>query len=848
MHRPNYDFDGAFYTNLYNDINISKFDPKLHYERYGRQEGRFPNRYRLAISNLGGSLTFDMQDLVVNPKLRDALCSGVHGAEELAFELISLGDPVDRIVSHFSSQHYASTYRDVSGRKVEPFDHYVRSGAKEKRATLKGIRENVHRGKATYDPNRATCLICTHEFSRTGAPLVALDIAQNASKTHNVIVMGLRSGRIMDSFLEAACYVAVVSSPNESWNYLGIEGIECIDFAILNSVETAPFVKTLVAKGIPFVSYVHEFLDYILPTHKAAFISLYSDAVLFSSVAVQSSWKGMLADVNFDISKHSEVMAQSNMTFLPSDRGDCAAARARLSKVIGVECGSRRIVYGAGHAHIRKGTDLFILLAQQFRKTDPDTLFIWIGDGTNHEDMAFGVWLDKHMREAKANTHNGNLFFIPSGSSYDDVCLAADVLFLPSRLDPLPNVVFDAARSGCTTVLFRGATGFDDSSYDNLPYLLRVDYGDLFDARNAIAKAPRKLSWRRRLKPHNAEKSHTGMNVPLFEALQNKVLPRDRIASALSDTLSPNDVSVLFRDDDPLLMAPARRNERALLARLGRRAIWPSVEAARDILRTEGGWMHAHSSIEQHFDIPIDDPRVSHLPPLHMHIHAHYLDGLEEDISSHAVYRHATRIVATTDTDAKAMQIEKFGAAHGITIDARVVPNQGRDILPFLHVVADDGCNDDAIWCHVHQKKSISSTSGGDMWRSFLIRILLGDEASIAFATARIAEPGTGLVTAFDPHIVGWTGSRRLLPEIERQLGRPLPSVPLMFPMGNMFWTRAVVARGMLDLFGSTYAWPNEPLPNDGTVYHLIERLWPAVVADMKMKSVFVNRSGTKRV
>lgn len=847
-YRKDFMFDGNFYLGFYEDISASKADPLWHYANYGKQEGRLPNRYRLAIAKSSGKLPVKISNLAIDSDLRKALDEGVPGSEELAFELISLGDPIDRNISNFSSRHYLNSYKDIDGSKVNPFWHYVFHGAQECRITLGKIRENVQRGDLPYNPDRPTCLICTHEFSRSGAPAVALDIARDASKTHNVIVMGLRGGRIMDAFLDVSCSVAVVPSPIKDWDYLGIEGLEKIEFAILNSVETAPFINPLVANGIPFVSYIHEFSDYILPTHKAIFASLYADAVLFSSDVVQSSWQGLLSDVNFDTSRHSGVVAQANMTFLPSRRESCVAARARLSDIVGVDCGTRRIVYGAGHMQIRKGTDLFILLAQQVRKTDPNTLFIWIGDGANHEDMAFGVWLDKHMREAAANTTDGNLFFIPSGPHYNDVCAAADVLFLPSRLDPLPNVVFDAARNGCTTVLFREATGFDDPSYDNLPHLQRVDYGDLFAARKAIAKAPRKLSWRRQLKSRGPGSSPAVETVPLFETLQGRILPRDRDAAAPSTAHSANNVSILFRDDSPDSTATARRHERALLARFGRRAIWPSIEAARETLKSEGGWMHTHTQIEQHSDIPMNDPRVSQLPPLHVHIHAHYLDDLEEDFSSHAVYRHAAKIVATTDTDVKATQIEKIGAACGIEIDTRVVPNQGRDILPFLHIVAKEDCDDDAIWCHVHQKKSISSTSGGDAWRSFLMRILLGDEASLASAVARIAEPGTGLVTAFDPYIVGWVGSRRLLPDAERRLGRPLPSAPLLFPVGNMFWTRAGVARGMFDLFSPTYAWPNEPLPNDGTVYHLIERLWPAVASGMEMKSIFVDRPGTKRV
>ena len=847
-HRPDYSFDKDFYSSFYADISSAKIDPLWHYEKFGRREGRIATHYRLALANLNGKLPLNISDLVIDAGLRRALDEKLPGAEEVAYELIRLGDPIDRRISNFSSRHYMGIYRDIDASKINPFSHYIFHGVVENRVTLGKLRENILQGKKPYDPNKPTCLICTHEFSRSGAPAVALDIAREASKTYNVIVMSLKGGRMMDAFLDTAYRVAVVPSPLNDWDYLGIQGLEDIEFAVLNSVETAPFIGCLVAQDIPFVSYIHEYSDYILPAYKAAFASLYADTVLFSSNIVQASWKGLLSDVNFDISEHSGVVAQANMTFLPSDRPACREARLRLSDTIGVDCGTRRIVYGAGHMQIRKGTDLFILMAQQVHKTDPDTLFVWIGDGANHEDIAFGVWLDKHMRAARANTVEGNLFFIPSGPYYEDVCTAADVLFLPSRLDPLPNVVFDAARHGCTTVLFREATGFDDPSYDNLPHLQRVDYGDLFAARKAITKAPKKLSWHRQWTSHGSGGSPVVEAVPLFEMIRSKIRSREREPAAPLPAPSENGVSILFRNEDPVVTATARQNERALLARLGRRAIWPDIETARETLAAEGGWMHAHSSIEQHSDIPLDDRRLSQLPPLHVHIHAHYLDNLKKDLSNYALYRQATQIVATTDTEAKATQIEKIGAACGVEIDARVVANQGRDILPFLQLVADEICDDDAIWCHVHQKKSITSTSGGDVWRAFLMRILLGDEASVASAVERIAEPGTGLVTAFDPYIVGWVGSRRLLPDAERRLGRSLPSAPLLFPVGNMFWTRARVARGMLDLFGSNYAWPNEPLPNDGTVYHLIERLWPAVAAKLEMKSVFVDRPDTKRI
>lgn len=839
-------FDPDFYRRTYPDMKGSDKDCLAHYKLHGAKEGRYPNKFSIAIKGEKSNCRNVLLYLVTEPSLRSAIEVGYPDALELAYELISLGDPIDKSISHFSCCHYLSNYRDIERAGIDPLMHYVNHGHAERRVTLEGIRKNIHRGARAFDPNWRSCLICAHEFSQSGAPAVALDIAREASLTHNVIIMALRGGMHLDAFCKTSCVVVTSSAPYEDWPYIDIPELATIDFAIINSVEAFPFIKPLVAAGVPFASYIHEFADYILPTYKAVFTALFSNVIVFSSSVVEESWSGFLADAGFDAAQDVGLLAQASMVFKPIKSDRCIEARVRLSAVLGLDCGSRRIAYGAGQMQIRKGTDLFAMVAQQVKELDPDTLFIWIGDGANHEDIVFGVWLDKHLREAGANSPDGNLFVIPAGPLYRDVCAAADVLFLPSRLDPLPNVVFDAAYNGCSTVLFKGATGFDDSCYDAMPSLVRVGYGDLAAATRAILRAPRKLSPQRYRNLGDPDNLSIPVPVPMFDTIRS-LIRRSPAAKPDLPSESNDGVSVLFRDDGGQA-GVVRQQERRRLSYLGRRAIWADLDTVRRTLADEGGWMHARTVIETHADIPATDPALLDLPRLLVHVHAHYLDDLARDLSHFATYRLASEVIVTTDTDAKAAKIEAFGKDAGIAVVARVIPNQGRDILPFLHVVGGHPAADDAIWCHVHQKKSITSTSGGDVWREFLMRILMGDNTYVASAVQRIAKPGTGLVTAFDPYVVGWAGSRRLLPDIERRLGQRLPDVPLLFPIGNMFWTRAGVARNMLGLFGKDYPWPNEPLPNDGTIYHLIERLWPAVAARLDLETVFIDRPGTKRV
>jgi hypothetical protein len=62
-----------------------------------------------------------------------------------------------------------------------------------------------------------------------------------------------------------------------------------------------------------------------------------------------------------------------------------------------------------------------------------------------------------------------------------------------------------------------------------------------------------------------------------------------------------------------------------------------------------------------------------------------------------------------------------------------------------------------------------------------------------------------------------------------------------------MFWTRARVVQRMNGIFGPAYPWPNEPLPNDGTEFHLIERLWPTAAAMEGLDSLFLEKADQPR-
>lgn len=828
--RPDFRFDPDFYGAQGRELDQDPQALLAHYEQSGREEGSAPTLYR-SIAPGNPDIVAVIARLVTDPELSIAIESGDPEAYHLAFELLHLGAPIDASMSNFSARAYQDAYSDIAKAGVDPLVHYLLYGSKEGRRTLEQLRASRHQGRATFSPDKPTCLIATHEFSRTGAPIVALDLVREASQTHNVIVASLRDGPLLADFLEYVCEAVLSTQVLGDFARHGSEAFQTIDFAIINSVEAWAFIPFLVAREIPFASYVHEYAHYIFPTYKSTFTGLFADLLVFSSEHVRDSWAGRLQDIEFDTDRDSIILRQRNFSVGGVDAVALDGARARLSSILGRDLSKVRLVCGAGHLQWRKGTDIFVMAAQICRSRDPDTVFVWIGDGLNFEDVSFGTWMKYHMRQAGADAAGGNLYFLPAGAAYGDLLAASDAMFVSSRLDPLPNVVFDALDAGCRIVQFEGASGFGDSLYSSTEHFISVEYGNPQAAAEAILSLPRKRP------------SAEGESPPpprLFASIRKSLEARLAAQRYFVRGASQIDVPVLFTTDEK--DQPLRVIEREKIQRYRRRFVWRDPADAEDELASSDNWVHKKLRLAPY-------RQVRNVPETEfsIHVHAYYTDELSDDLKRYRAYRYAKRIVVTTDTDRKADEIRKIALLEGLSPEVLVVPNRGRDILPFLELFGDGGVADeDDIWCHVHQKKSLGRA--GEVWRTFLMRILLGDDKEISTALHLACGDGVGLVAPFDPYRVSWNASRELLPKFEARLSGPLPSNPLLFPVGNMFWIRRSVVLAMRDLFGHNYPWPNEPIPDDGTEFHLIERLWPTVAAQTGMDSVFVHKLDQKRV
>ena len=115
------------------------------------------------------------------------------------------------------------------------------------------------------------------------------------------------------------------------------------------------------------------------------------------------------------------------------------------------------IVVGAGTIESRKGTDLFIEIAERVSQVYEDVFFDWVGNLSRDENEAREM--GKAMNRVSGNPR---ITFHPASPDYLKIVAAADVFALTSREDPCPLVALDAAALGKPIICFKDAGGIPE--------------------------------------------------------------------------------------------------------------------------------------------------------------------------------------------------------------------------------------------------------------------------------------------------------------------------------------------------------------------------------------------------
>ena len=221
---------------------------------------------------------------------------------------------------------------------------------------------------------------------------------------------------------------------------------------------------------------------------------------------------------------------------------------------------------------------------------------------------------------------------------------------------------------------------------------------------------------------------------------------------------------------------------------------------------------------------------------LAVHIHCFFIDVFEvlidrlvKTVPENAVY--FVSVVSEEGRAFVASRLEGLGLRVG---RIAVVPNRGRDIAPLIVEFARDFLDFD-FCLHLHTKKSSEKLELGARWMQNLMRTLIPSREFVENTIALMeSDPSIGLIgpvayTEIRPFMVWGQNlpiARELLVRTNLECSLQASGL-LSFPAGSFFWFKPKALERLFDAGLALTEFPEEPISDDGTIAHAIERCLP---------------------
>lgn len=862
-------FDDLFYVGFYEDVSTSGMSPIIHFARVGRAQGRIGNsadHARLAASVRDG---MDAEYYTSQGPLRAGLDAA---SDYAAIGWLEGRDPHPE----FSTSFYLDSYPDVGATGLNPFAHYLEHGRAEGRLGRPDFASVIRRGARVPNRSKQTVLVALHEASRTGAPLLALDIGRELAKTCNVIFHTPKLGALYEDLIENACFVAVGHFNVMGYTMLLTEMVASlgIDVLIGNSVETVDLLDAALGAGLPSVALIHEFADYSLPQGRVTRAVMAADIAVFSANLLAEAAQTEIAMFHQQRSLNVRVRHQGKLESLGKRSLDVPPLSVDdIRELVGApEGGGVRVVLGAGYVQTRKGVDTFVQTADEVRRIyGDDVRFVWVGPGYNpNADIHCAVWVRAAVERLGLERH---VFFLPEQPDIEAFYDACDVMFLSSRLDPFPNVVIDALATGRQIVCFENATGVAEWVADGRIEGGVARFGSVTDAAKAIVETFQRPAYSKRNAALAQAEFQMSDYVEAIHSHANDAIAfraeAVKIAERLAETRQFDatfyaatklrkisaDRAILeyvIRGLKGVISHPAKPGFNDSLYRMKHDRLGVPLVPLDDA--TERLHQRAPTTHNCHvFSGQDRRDQVQPEIPVAIHLHLHYADLAESFAQQLGNAIDRADIFVTVANEKGRVLVEyafRDYESGKVTID--IVSNRGRDIVPMLHVMRKYAIADNyAVFGHFHGKKMVhNGVAQGGVWLKFLMETLIGNRDTLTeLLNLFVQDSSLGLVFAEDRFGVSWTKNRRFGEDLAKRLD-PVPVLPELpvFPVGTMFWSRPVALAPLVALEFEPGEVPPEPLPIDGTILHAIERMLPAITESTGHKWATVRRNGINRL
>ncbi len=797
--------------------------------------------------------------------------------------LLETGQLVTNRAGDFDREFYLKMYPDVTAAKCGPEEHYWQHGKAEGRLGYPPQLDFVG-SLALFSKERKTVLVVSHEASLTGAPVLSLNIVQQLTSRYNVVAMLLGGGVISDTFHETGAVVVRASAArgNPVLAEVIIQALSRqvdFKFALVSSIESRWVLPGLAKCGVPTVSLIHEFAAYTRP--KGAFLDalLWSTEIVFSTEITFESARAELEHIEDWPPVRILPQGRCTMPMLDLDTQRLSNERARMGRVLRPSGNGNRkfIVLGVGSVQLRKGVDIFIQCAANVlsRIGSDSARFVWIGSGFNpDQDAGYSVYLADQIKRAGLQDM---VVFADETPAIEMAYEEADLLLLPSRLDPLPNVAIDAMAHGLPVICFEKTTGIaailKDAHLGDTCVAKYLDIEDMVHKIIALLESSKlREDLGERLREFASERFDMSRYVAALEDCAMSACERmQQERRDVDDIRCGGKIRMDFAVPPHMLaLTPeeftihyVRGWASGAMLRKPLPGFHPSIYKARHGLRLAaadpyadyvregcpaGPWRMA--VIDDKMPMPAAAGQTLRVA---VHLHAYFPEVVPAFVERLTLNDlHADLFVSVSDEEKRDLVMAQLSSCISRVLDVRVVENRGRDIGPLLTAFGTGLVRDYDIVGHFHTKasKSLDDGSTGQNWNRFILENLLGGQGgkmADRIVGEMAADSSLGLVFPDDPNVIGWSKNRAHAHDLAARLGiEELPD-QFNFPVGTMFWARTAILKPFVDLDLDWDDYPEEPLAYDGTMLHAIERLVPTVVQSLGLRCIVTNVEGVSR-
>jgi LmbE family N-acetylglucosaminyl deacetylase/glycosyltransferase involved in cell wall biosynthesis/GT2 family glycosyltransferase len=347
-------------------------------------------------------------------------------------------------------------WRGLAERAMEVGRHDGMNGFKDlverrvgfENAVVAELPPGARPGAVTLPPpsGKPEILFVSHEAGRTGAPVFLLNLIRYVTSALDVsaTILLLRGGDLEAEF-QAIGPTVVLGAP-ETLDARLIEALKARDIRLIyvNTISNGALQARLIALGCPMVCHVHE-LAFSIQHH---FGGRNLRQVLQSTQLFLACSKA--------VHDHLRTLAPPERVTLAYPFIDVVANQksAETSKAPLDMPPGAVVVCGCGLIGWRKGTDLFIHVARRvLAMTTKPVVFVWIGG-----PLAYGEY-PRLEYEVKTMGIKEHLVFPGEVEAPARYFAQSDIFALPSREDPFPLVMLEAASVGKPIVCFAEAGG-----------------------------------------------------------------------------------------------------------------------------------------------------------------------------------------------------------------------------------------------------------------------------------------------------------------------------------------------------------------------------------------------------